>query len=59
MFLASVFPKGKRNDLVDSMTQALKYLRDVGMAQNDEEVRAEENQAIASATNRLISVARS
>jgi hypothetical protein len=29
---------------IDSMTQGLKYLHDVGMAQNDDEVRAEENE---------------
>jgi predicted phage terminase large subunit-like protein len=43
---ASVFPKGKHDDLVDSMTQALKYLRDVGLAQNDDEARAEENERV-------------
>jgi predicted phage terminase large subunit-like protein len=34
------FPKGKYDDLVDSSTQALKYLRDVGEAQTNEEVFA-------------------
>jgi hypothetical protein len=29
---AESFPKGRFDDLVDSMTQALKYLRDHGMA---------------------------
>jgi phage terminase large subunit-like protein len=43
---ACVFPKGKRDDLVDSMTQALRYLRDCGMAFNDEEVVAEENERV-------------
>jgi hypothetical protein len=43
---ASVFPKGKHDDLVDSMTQALKYPRDVGLAQTDEEVVAEENDRV-------------
>jgi predicted phage terminase large subunit-like protein len=43
---AATFPKGKHDDLVDSMTQGLRYLRDVGMAQNDEEVRSEENDRV-------------
>jgi hypothetical protein len=30
---------GKYDDLTDSATQALKYLRDVGLAQTDEEER--------------------
>jgi hypothetical protein len=30
----------QRDDMVDSMTMALKYLRDVGTAQNEEEARA-------------------
>jgi phage terminase large subunit-like protein len=33
---ASIFPKGKHDDLVDSMTQAISYLRSVGLAQTDE-----------------------
>jgi uncharacterized cupin superfamily protein len=33
----STFPAGRYDDLTDSSTQALKYLRDVGMAQTDEE----------------------
>jgi hypothetical protein len=41
-----VFPKGRRDDMVDSMTQALRYLRDAGLAQNDEEVRDEENDRV-------------
>jgi phage terminase large subunit-like protein len=47
---AATFPKGKHDDLVDSMSMALRYLRDVGMAQTDEEVRDEENERV---TNRL------
>jgi predicted phage terminase large subunit-like protein len=43
---SATFPKGKHDDLVDSMTMALRYLRDVGMAQNDEEVRDEENDRV-------------
>lgn len=34
----AVFPKGKHDDLTDSATQAMKYLRDVGMAQTNDEV---------------------
>jgi phage terminase large subunit-like protein len=33
----SMFPMGRYDDLTDSSTMALKYLRDVGMAQSDEE----------------------
>jgi hypothetical protein len=40
-----VFPVGKRDDLTDGMMMALKWLRDVGMAQNDAGVRAEEERA--------------
>ena len=35
-----VFPKGKYADLTDSTTQAMKYLRDNGLARTDEEVHA-------------------
>lgn len=38
----AVFPAGKYDDLTDSTTQAVKYLRDIGMAPTDEEVKAEE-----------------
>jgi hypothetical protein len=40
---ASVFLKAKHDDMVDSMTMVPKYLRDVGMAQN-EQVHAEPNE---------------
>jgi phage terminase large subunit-like protein len=33
----AMFPAGKYDDLTDSATQALKYLRSVGMAETDEE----------------------
>lgn len=36
----AVFPKGRHDDLTDSSTQAIKYLREQGMAQTDEEVHA-------------------
>jgi hypothetical protein len=35
---AEVFPFGKTDDLTDTMSQALKYLRDVGLAETDHEV---------------------
>ena len=38
-----VFPKGSYDDLTDSTTQALKYLRDNGMLSNREEIRDEED----------------
>jgi predicted phage terminase large subunit-like protein len=38
----AVFPKGKYRDLTDSATQAINYLRKIGLAQTDEEVSAEE-----------------
>lgn len=33
----AVFPKGKYKDLTDSATQAMKHLRDAGLAQTDDE----------------------
>jgi predicted phage terminase large subunit-like protein len=38
----SMFPAGRYDDLTDSSTQALKYLRDVGLAQSAEETHEEE-----------------
>jgi hypothetical protein len=32
----SLFPAGRFSDLTDSTSQALKYLRDVGLAQSEE-----------------------
>jgi predicted phage terminase large subunit-like protein len=49
----SMFPKGKHDDIVDSMTQALKYLRDSGLASNDDEVKAEENEAMSLSAQRF------
>lgn len=37
-----VFPKGLRDDLTDTTTQAMKYFRDAGLAMTDEEVNHEE-----------------
>jgi predicted phage terminase large subunit-like protein len=41
---ASVFPKGRHDDLTDSMTQAFKHLRETGLAQTDDEVRYADNE---------------
>lgn len=43
---AAMFPKGKYSDLVDSMTLALKWMRDRGLAEDDAVVEAEERQSI-------------
>jgi len=37
---AAVFPRGTHDDLVDSMTQALKHLREIGLAVRHEEQRS-------------------
>jgi predicted phage terminase large subunit-like protein len=50
---AATFPKGKHDELVDSMTQALRYLRDVGMAQNDEETATEDNERVTHSARRF------
>ena len=42
----SMFPMGKYDDLTDSATQALKYLRDIGFAQTDDEARERENRSM-------------
>ena len=42
----SVFPAGRRDDLTDSATQALKHIRDIGFGQIDDEVREEGNRAM-------------
>lgn len=40
------FPKGRYKDLTDSTTQALKYLRDAGLAQSDEEAAHEQYERV-------------
>lgn len=40
----AVFPAAKHDDLTDSATQAIKHLRDNGMANSDEEVQYEVNE---------------
>jgi hypothetical protein len=35
------FPRGKHDDLVDTMTQALRYLRESGMLSRPEEVASQ------------------
>ncbi len=42
----AVFPKGKYKDLTDSSTQAIKHLRDRGLAQTDEESHAAELETV-------------
>lgn len=42
----AVFPKGKYKDLTDSATQAITHLRDIGMAQSDEEAIAETQERV-------------
>ena len=37
----AIFPKGRHDDLTDSATQAIKFMRDNGLAQTDDETRAE------------------
>jgi len=37
----SVFPKGKHDDLVDTVSQALRHLRDLGMLQRAAERQSE------------------
>lgn len=41
-----VFPKGSRDDLTDTATQAMKYFRDNGLARTDEEVSNEEYERV-------------
>ena len=41
-----IFPKGKHDDLTDSTTQALKYLREVGLAMTDTEVQVAERERV-------------
>lgn len=41
-----MFPKGKFDDLTDSATQAIKHLRDGGMANTDAEEQAEINEGL-------------
>ncbi len=41
----AIFPHGKHDDYVDSCTQAVKHLRDLGLLEFDEDIRAEELRA--------------
>lgn len=41
----AVFPKGKYDDLCDATTQAINYLRSVGMAMSDDDAREDEVRA--------------
>jgi len=42
----AVFPKGRHDDLTDSSTQAINYLRSVGLASSDEEITAAEVESV-------------
>jgi hypothetical protein len=42
----SMLPAGRYDDLTDSATQALKYLRAAGLSETDEEVHESENRAV-------------
>ena len=42
----AIFPKGRHDDLYDSVTQAIKHLRDTGLLRSDEDRRAEEVEAL-------------
>jgi phage terminase large subunit-like protein len=42
----AMFPAGNYDDLTDSATQALKYLRAAGLSETDEEVHESENRAV-------------
>jgi predicted phage terminase large subunit-like protein len=42
----SMFPLGRFSDLTDSASQGLKYLRDVGLAESDEEVSIYETEMV-------------
>jgi hypothetical protein len=49
-----MFPKAKHDDLVDSMMQAITYSRNAGLAQTDEETRAEENERVTHRPRRKV-----
>ena len=51
----SMFPMGRYDDLTDSATQALKFLRDVGMAQTDTEKAEAERQTAMHRPGRRLS----
>jgi predicted phage terminase large subunit-like protein len=42
----AVFPRGKHDDLTDSTTQAINYLRSIGLASSDDEITASEVEAV-------------
>jgi predicted phage terminase large subunit-like protein len=49
----SLFPHGRRDDLTDSVTEAIVYLRNTGLAQTDDETRAEENERVTHSARRF------
>lgn len=42
----AAFPRGKHDDYNDSSTQAIKHLREIGLAQSDEETTADERENV-------------
>lgn len=52
----AVFPKGKYDDLTDSATQALSYLRDVGLAQTDHEIKSATEEGVMHRARQKLSV---
>jgi hypothetical protein len=42
----SMFPQSKYDDLTDSATQALTYLRNVGLGETDQETDEEKRRAV-------------
>lgn len=48
-----VFPKGKHDDLTDSATQAINYLRTCGILETDEDVAAAEREPIMHRGNKM------
>jgi phage terminase large subunit-like protein len=42
----SMFPAGRYDDLSDSSSQGLKYLRDIGLAQSEEEQHLAETETV-------------
>jgi len=49
----SLFPAGRYDDLTDSATQALKYLRDCGWGQTEQEERRAETETVRHRPRRL------
>jgi predicted phage terminase large subunit-like protein len=52
----AMFPKGRYDDLTDSATQALAYLRDVGLLQTDHEIAIAKDEGIMHRGRQKVSV---